>query len=405
MTGGGRPARIAFFDAYALAAGAGIALRDLIERIDRDRFEPIALLPRAGPLVDLLREVGCPVEVIAPPPPLGVYGQGLTRAGAGTRLRIAVSLARYARTVAGWLRRNRVDLLHCNQTRAAFEAGPGGRLAGVPVVWNVRIRERLPRAVVRVAEACADRIITLTARDFAGLPDEGRLMRKSIVIRNAVDLERFSPGRDRNAARARLRVRPDAPVVLGVGVLVRRKGFDVAIRAVGALRERVPGLLMLIAGEDPAVGHGCRAELEALIGEVGLTGSVTLLGRRDDVPDLLAACDLLVLPSRCEGDPAAVLEAMAGGRPVVVSQAASAAVVDGVTGRVVAGADVGALSDAIESVLSDPAGAVRMGEAGRAVAEAEHDIRVMARRYEAAWADLIARRRYLARTFSARRRS
>ena len=109
MAAGERPARIAFFDAYAHDAGAGLALRDIVARIDRERFEPIALLARHGPLAALLAEVGCPVEVLEPPPPLGVIGGGLATAGAWRKLRLGLALVRYSSTVARWLRAREID--------------------------------------------------------------------------------------------------------------------------------------------------------------------------------------------------------------------------------------------------------------------------------------------------------
>ncbi len=385
MMGGRRPARIAFYDAYAHDAGAGIALRDLITRIDRERFEPIVLLARHGPLEGLLAETGVPVEVLAPPPPLGIIGNGLAACGAAEKLRLASALARYSSVLAGSLRRNEVALLHCNQTRAAFQAGPGARFATIPMVWNVRIHERLPRPVVALADLCSDAIIPLTPRDFAGLPDEAHLLARSTIIRNAVDTERFSPQRDQAAARLRLGLPAGAPIILAAGVLVPRKGFDVAIGAMRPVREALPAARLLIAGAEPSAGDGCRAQLEALFAALGLQGAVTLLGPRDDLPELLAACDVLVLPSRHEGDPAVVLEAMASARPVVVTPAAAAAVDDGLTGLVVPEDDPPALASAIIKLLGDSEAARRMGAAGREAAEEHHDIRTMVRRYESVW--------------------
>ena len=389
MTGGASPARIAFHDAYAHDAGAGIALRDLVARMDRDRFEPIALLARHGPLAGLFAEIGVPVEVLPPPPPLGVIGNGLAACGPWEKLRLARALARHSFTIAGWLRRNDVALLHCNQTRAALQAGPGARIAGVPMAWNVRIHERLPRPVVAIAEACSHAIIPLTERDFAGLPDEARLLARSTIIRNAVDTERFSPISDQAAARLRLGLPAGAPIVLAAGVLVPRKGFDVAIRAMQLVLEALPHARLLIAGAEPSAGEGCRAQLEALVTEGQLQGAVTLLGPRGDLPELLAACDLLVLPSRHEGDPAVVLEAMASARPVVVTPAAAASVEADGTGLIVPQDDPSALAQAIIRLLRDPEGARRVGTAGRAVVEERHDIRTMVRRYESVWEDLL----------------
>lgn len=382
-------AKIAFFDAYALDAGAGIALRDLIERIDRERFEPVALLPRHGPLAEMLGAADCRVTVIEPPPPLGVYGRGLLDGSRADRLRAVVALARYWAAIARRLRCHGVQLLHCNQTRAVVEAGPAARIAGVPVVWNVRISERLPRPVLLFCDECSDLIIPLTEHDFAGLPDEQRFLSRSTVIRNAVDTRRFSPSLDRASARERLGV-GDVPLALSAGVLVWRKGFDRLIRAMSRVVQVMPEARLLIAGEEPDTGGGCKAELGALVAELDLADNVTLLGHRPDMPELLAACDLFVLASRHEGDPAVVLEAMAAGRPVVATAPAAASVREGGTGLVVPGDDVAALSAAMVALLADSARAGCMGEAARAVAEAEHEIDAMVRRYEAAWEMLLS---------------
>jgi glycosyltransferase involved in cell wall biosynthesis len=116
---------------------------------------------------------------------------------------------------------------------------------------------------------------------------------------------------------------------------------------------------------------------------------VTLLGPRGDLPELLAACDLLVLPSRHEGDPAVVLEAMASARPVVVTPAAAASVEADGTGLIVPQDDPSALAQAIIRLLRDPEAARQMGVAGRAVVEERHDIRAMVSRYESVWEGLL----------------
>ncbi len=388
MPGGDGPVRIAFYDAYALSAGAGLALRDIIARIDRDRFEPVALLPREGALAELLREIDCPVEILAPPPPLSTYGGGLTGAGPVMKVRGALALARYGWTVARWLRRSHIELLHCNQTRAAVQAGPGGRLAGIPVIWNVRIRERLPRILVRLADLCSDRIIPLTPNDFAGRADEDRLLRKSTIIPNAVDIEAFRGDSDRKAARNRLDIAPGRAVILSVGILVHRKGFDTLIRALATVVESQPDVLLLIAGEAPEGVDGGRGELEDLVDSLGLHENVQLLGWREDVADLLTACDLFALASRREGDPAAVLEAMASARPVVVTPPAASAVEDGVTGLVVHG-DGDAFAAAMAQILGSPRRARQMGRTGRGVVEERHEIGAMVRSYGAVWEDVV----------------
>jgi glycosyltransferase involved in cell wall biosynthesis len=119
----------------------------------------------------------------------------------------------------------------------------------------------------------------------------------------------------RAATRAALGIADDVPLVLAVGRLEPPKGFDVAIHAMTAVVEELPTAILLIAGRIGSSGH----RLEVLVEEHGLGRHVRFLGHRLDVPDLLAACDVVVAPSRWEGLPGAALEAILIGTPLVCS--------------------------------------------------------------------------------------
>jgi glycosyltransferase involved in cell wall biosynthesis len=157
------------------------------------------------------------------------------------------------------------------------------------------------------------------------------------------------------------------------------------LRACVELRVRLPGVRLVVAGAGP-----CEAELRALVAELCLEQTVLLLGRRDDVGSLLAVADAFCLPSRHEGVPLSVLEAMAAGVPCV------ATAVGGVpeivehrrTGLVVAPGSPAALADALGELLSDPAAAARIGAAARAKVEREWSASVVARRYAALYGEL-----------------
>jgi len=384
--------RIAFYDAYATLDGSGVMLREMIRRLDRARFEPLAIVPRRGALVEGLGEDGCPVVVLAPDPPLDAYGKRLLGPGLASKLGAAASLLRYTRRLARWLRAQQVALLHCNQTRAALQAGPAGRRARVPVVWNVRLREQFPGWVTRIADWSADRIIPLTADTFDDLPARERLLSRSTIIPNAVDLARFSPSIDGGAVRRELGPSDGAPVILSVGALVERKGFDVLIRALPEILATCPQARLLIAGAPPErEPTDLVAELASLAEELGVAHALMLLGRRADVPALMAACDVFVLASRHEGQPGVVLEAMATAPPVVVTPAAAPGVENGRTGVIVSQDDAGGLARAVLGLLADVSGRAEMGHAARAQVERHHDLDAMVRAYERVYDELLGR--------------
>jgi glycosyltransferase involved in cell wall biosynthesis len=147
----------------------------------------------------------------------------------------------------------------------------------------------------------------------------------------------------------------------------------------------VPAAVFLIAGEGPE-----RTDLEAAARRSAVEDRVRLLGPRDDVPALLAACDVFVLPSLFEGAPLAILEAMAAGRPVVASRIGGVdeLLLDGVTGLLVPPADPAALAGAILRLIATPALRVRLADAGRERARA-FDAPAMARAVMALYDEVV----------------
>jgi len=153
-------------------------------------------------------------------------------------------------------------------------------------------------------------------------------------------------------------------VVLAVGRLAEQKGFGVLLAAAGAWQQRDPRPLVAIAGEGPLAG-----ELAAAAQRHGT--DVRFLGARRDVPALLAAADLVVVPSHWEARALIVQEALVAGRPLVASRVGGIPELTGEDAALLVPAgDAGALSAAVQAVLDDPALAARLAAAARARAAA-----------------------------------
>ena len=136
------------------------------------------------------------------------------------------------------------------------------------------------------------------------------------AIPSGVDTEairRRAP--DRETARERLGYLPEERIVLGVGRLVPVKGFDIAVRALPGLLARIPDARLVLVGDGPERPH-----LEGLAVALRVRHRLTITGTVDDVPALLAAADILVVPSRNEGMGRVLVEAMALGVPVVAAK-------------------------------------------------------------------------------------
>lgn len=186
-----------------------------------------------------------------------------------------------------------------------------------------------------------------------------------------VDTERFVPD---EVARAEMRARyrlGDRPVVLCLSRLVPRKGQDMLIRALPAIRERVPGAALVIVGNGPY-----RSALTRLTESFGVADDVVFTGGvpAEELPAHHAMADVFAMPCRTRGAGLDVeglgivyLEASSSGVPVVAGRSGGApeTVVDGETGLVVDGWDVGAVAAAVGDLLADPDRGAAMGAAGR----------------------------------------
>jgi glycosyltransferase involved in cell wall biosynthesis len=238
------------------------------------------------------------------------------------------------------------------------------------------VTNRWARRVVAVSEDTA-RIVRQRERIAAPL---------LTVIPNGIDLDRFSPAGRRESARAALGVPASARLLVNVSHLTRVKGIDVLVEAAPAICAVVPGCFFLVAGRGLE-----RERIERRIAALGLAREFRLLGSYDDVPGLLEAADLFVLPSRSEGQPNAVIEAMAMGLPVVASRvggvpevarhAREALLVDPDAPEL--------LARACLEVLSGPDLAARLGGAGRERARAEFGLPTMLRRYEDLYSEVV----------------
>jgi glycosyltransferase involved in cell wall biosynthesis len=288
------------------------------------------------------------------------------------------------------LDRHRPALVHCHTGRANWLGALAARGAGVPALSTRRMDRRVARGLRTrwLYRRLLARVAAISPAVARRLRDAGVPAERIRLIWSAVDSAALEPSAPREVLRASLGAAPDSPCVLVAANLVRRKGVDVLIAALAQPALRAPYTLW-VAGDGPE-----RAALEVDAAKRGLADRVRFLGRRDDVPNLLEACDVFVLPSRLEGLGVAALEAMARGRPVVASAVGGLAetVVSDETGLLVPPEDPAALAAALARLIQDPELARRLGAAG-AKRVAEHFLAgQMVGAYEALYREILAER-------------
>ncbi len=260
------------------------------------------------------------------------------------------------------------DVVHAHGTRGAFFVALGR--PAVPLVYTAHglaYRQSLVawrRGILLGAEAVACRaaaeVVSVSEADLGDLRRRG-LVRPlaGVHIPNAVDTRRFAPG-DRSAARRRLDLPLDAFVVGTVARLVPQKSVQDLVDAALAC----PEATLLIVGDGPL-----RGALEARAGAA--RERIRFLGARDDVADILHAFDVFALSSRWEGEPIALLEAMATGLPCVATDIEGAREIlrDGRLGMLVEVGMPQAMVAALKLLQGDPDLRRRFGKAARSSVE------------------------------------
>lgn len=244
------------------------------------------------------------------------------------------------------------------------------------LVATLAFRYRIGRVVpVAIAERVRDSIQQVFG--YANAP----------LIPNGIAVDEFLlPAEVRLRWRRKEGIPDEALVMVHVGRFTLQKNHEMLIRAFAKLRLPASACLLL-------VGEGeLQAQTEQLVRELGVADRVRFLGVRADIPELLNASDIFVLPSRWEGNPMSVMEAMAAGLPVVATAVGGVPelVQDGTTGLLVPNEDTEALAQALQRLVDNPDLRATMGNHARRVAQKRFDARVMTRAYEALYESILA---------------
>jgi glycosyltransferase involved in cell wall biosynthesis len=300
-------------------------------------------------------------------------------------------------SMAPWTRlyrllvRERIDVVHAHMPRASVPGSLLARAAHVPVVVSHEHGSWLDGKFVR---PFLDR--NVVARMSTVILAVSEWDRRQLIEREHIPPERvrvFANGipplsDGAPVAREDLGVPPGLPLIGAIGRLYDQKGYDYLIRAVALLKARGRVLRCAIAGVGPD-----EQKLKQLVAELGVDQEIRWIGHRQDVPDVVRALDVAVLPSRWEGSPLALMEYMALGAPIVATAVGGVPelIEDGVHGLLVPPRDPGSLADAIDRLLADRTMAARLGSAARERQRAEHDLDTQVARLERLYVELYAR--------------
>ena len=344
--------RVLYIQGVVRYGGALESLYQLVSHRDLAPFSPLVVTSREGLLTRKLDAAQVRHAILS----MGMWRK------AKNWVRLPLTLGGL-RSLA---RREGIRLVHCNTLWDAPYGVHLGKKLNLPVVVHLRntlTHDKIPKyrlthadALVTVSKAVADSL--------------GKMNHPLIrVIYNGVDLSLFDPARiGGGGVREELGIAGETPLLLLAGRVDTTKGQDIAITALSLL-QATPRPHLLIAGEASAQDHRWPGVLRGLADELGVAAQVHFLGNRDDMPRLMAASELVLVPSlesAKEGFGRVAMEAMAMKRPVVASSTGGLPeVVTREMGTLVPQGDAQALAEAVDHLLTAPEERGRMGEAGR----------------------------------------
>lgn len=340
----------------------------LCEQLPAIGFRPIVIcadVASLGPLYDRLRAIGTPCLRISLPGRIGKWRQ--------------------AGSMAEMLRKHSVDLLH---VQLIYHDGGTfwmevGRRARLPIVVTHHVAPQEPMGILsRLARApflrCVQAFIAVSeANRKAQIRNMGLPPQRVTTIHNGIPIDPSAP--ERAAAGVRLKtllgLPPQSRIVGAVGRIEPQKGLHWLIDAAPGVLRLAPDAHFVFIGEGSLVGP-----LSEQAERGGANGRVRWMGFRTDARDLIAGMDVLAMPSRFEGLPIVLLEAMAAATPVVATSVDGIpeAIRDGVEGFLVDPGDVDQLAERIGRVLNDPALAERIGDTARQRVISEFAVATMA---------------------------
>ena len=299
--------------------------------------------------------------------------------------------------LAAYLRREKFDVVHTHDLWSNLMGVTAARLAGVRAIISSRrdlahfdwYQGKRRHWLRRIQNLSGVVLANATPIRDALIAEDGFAPEKLRVIHNGVDTEKFQ-----RAKRDRARLFPGAGneslVVLVGNMHSDVKGHPWLIAAAPAVLREFPEVRFVLAGDGEL-----RPQFEAQATKLGLANKFMFLGRRSDIPEILASCDIAVLPSRAEGLPNAVLEYMAAGLPTIASRVGGNAelVQDGITGLLVPAQNADALAGALLRLLRNPEQARQIARDGQRFAVENFSFERLIREVDGLYTELLDRRR------------
>jgi glycosyltransferase involved in cell wall biosynthesis len=360
--------------------GAQKVLTYIIEHLDRNWFRPLVACLYGGdsPIGDDLRNMGIPV-----------YDLKMNKKW---RLDSLWRLYKLLHT-------KDITILHSSLFHANMAARLVGTLAHTPIIitWrqNINIGSNFRDFTNKLTSSLDDHVVAVSENTrLIELQASGVPPNKVSVVHNCIDVARYelTKSLDRNIIRAGLDIPKDAFLLGVVGRLHPQKGLFFLLDALLKIKNSIEQVELLIIGEG-----ALRYDLEAHADSIGVSGITKFTGPRTDIPEILRALDVFVLPSLWEGLPLALLEAMASGLPVIATDVGGIpeVVINRETGLLIQPSNSQAIADAVLLLFNDRNLRIRLANAGSAFVYAQFSAQTLVKEMETVYKHLLAQKKII----------
>jgi glycosyltransferase involved in cell wall biosynthesis len=284
--------------------GGETHLLDLVENLDKQIFDPVVLSFTDGPMVDRLKAMGIPTHIIHTEKPF--------------------DFSKWSQ-VRKLIEAEKIELVHAHGTRAHSNVSWAARKLNLPVVytvhgWSFHDNQSFPLKKLRVlGEKYLTRKASVNISVSQSVHETGKKYfssYESVIIANGINQQKFDPARSLKDIRSELGIPKDAVLILFLARFTEQKQPLTMIKSFCKAAAQNNQLRLLMVGDGDL-----KSEADALVAQSGMSDKIFMQSFRQDVPDILAAADIYVLPSLWEGLPLGLLEAMAMGKAVIASKA------------------------------------------------------------------------------------
>lgn len=359
-----------------IIGGGEISLLNLLENLDRNKFQPYVIAPFDGNFTKKIRELNIPVILVPVKKiknPLNVH-----------------SSIKSIKHIMRIIKKYQIDLIHANVTGGiSFLGGIAARIAGIPLVWHVRvifsaylgdlIQSILSTKIIVISEGVRKR--------FWWIPQKN----KFVLIHNGVDLKKFNPSIDKMIFRNEIGCREDEFLIGTVGRYHPFKSYEYFVRVAKMVLKELPNSKFLIVGRDFYRDNKYLNYLRKLAKQLGVENKFIFMDKQGDIPRVFAALDVFILPTLEEPFGRVLIEAMACGKPTVAFRSGGVVdiVEDEATGFLVKPKDVIEMAGKISYLFENSDTASEYGRNGRMRAERVFSIKTHTEKIENIYRELV----------------